>query len=1132
MIKKLRYLCTLLLIAVASTAWGAEELFYTLDGTQTGGNNGYATESDITQGDISWKIMGNTTMSPSRIGGKSLNNEVRTAYSTTAMGSAISKLVLSLGTGADVTINSLELIVASDADFTNILDRVTKTEVTLSGDNEFIPSNGSDWVSGAFYKLLFNLTITETSNKYVQFSALKFYRTPSADQVATPTFSPVAGTYAGSQEVTINTITEGATIYYTTDGTDPTTNSSVYGNAIKISENTTIKAFAAKDGFTNSSIASASYTIVKIEHAGTETDPYTVADARAAIDASIYISGVYATGVVSAIPTAFNSQYNNITFNFVDEEGSSEYLQAYRCEGDEAANVQVGDIVVVYGNLKKYNSTYEFDAACQLVSLKHPTVAVEAPTFNPVAGTYSNAQTVTISCETDDATIYYTINGTEPTSESTEYTSPIVVSTATTIKAIAVKGAEQSVVVSATYHICSAEAPYTVAQALAFKEYPANGIYVHGIVSTAPTQAPTDAGQLTYYISDNGEATDQLQVYKGKGLEQAAFTAQDDIQVGDIVTIYGNVKIYNSTMEFDTNNYLVSFERPDVPYVLPVPTFDPAAGEVEAGTTVKIVVPEDDENIDYVLYSFDNEKWEEYNEETVIKIEEETIIYARSVGVDGSLGDIATAKYTVKAVTPTQDVVIVEDDKTTFLFNTEGNEWGFPTTKTVDEGSFTANEKTIKVAGSENNGYSYNTTDKYLLIGKQGAYLTLPAFDFEVGKIEVIGRTGASGKVTQNIFVNVDGEDVAVSTETTGIIGTQSYIIDEDYRSAGNIFTLKVTNANNTQITQIVVYKVTGNEKEDPQLKFTPTTATARIGSAFTAPVLSYVENFDGVVNYKSSDENVATVNSETGAVTLVAPGETTITAESEATDNFTAGVASYILTVKEAIVVGDDKYEQVRDASTLAENDVIIFVNIGSATANGATVQFAQAMAGKGANLFNATDIVINEDNTVSVPSETSIITLVGEEGTWSFKLGEEYLAATGTNNQNYLGTSTIVEDASTATIEIADGEAKVIFKSANRNYLSHNYNSGNPRFSCYSQKQNGLQIYRKVTSSETMMGDVNGDEKVDVADVTALVNIIVNSAEPTDAQITAGDLDPDEGLTVNDVKALVEKILTDSNQ
>ena len=187
--------------------------------------------------------------------------------------------------------------------------------------------------------------------------------------------------------------------------------------------------------------------------------------------------------------------------------------------------------------------------------------------------------------------------------------------------------------------------------------------------------------------------------------------------------------------------------------------------------------------------------------------------------------------------------------------------------------------------------------------------------------------------------------------------------------------------------------------------------------------------------------------------------------------------------------------------------------------------------MAGKGSNLFNATDIVINEDNTVSVPSETSIISLVGEEGTWSFKLGEEYLAATGSNNQNYLGTSTVVEDASTATIEIAeDGEATVKFKSSNRNYLSHNYKSGNPRFSCYSAKQNGLQIYRKVTSTETLLGDVNGDTKVDVADVTALVNIIVGGTEPTAEQLAAGDFDNSGTLTATDVEALVQLIL--SNQ
>ena len=316
---------------------------------------------------------------------------------------------------------------------------------------------------------------------------------------------------------------------------------------------------AVKEGMDNSAVAEATYVI--LGHAGTETDPYTVADARAAIDANTGITGVYATGIVSEIPTAYSTQYSNITFNFVDEEGDTEFLQAYRCVGDEAANVQVGDIVVVYGNLTKYGSTYEFGQGCQLVSLTHPAAAVETPTFNPEAGTYAEAQNVTISCATNGATIYYTTDGTDPTTSSTQYTEAIAVSQTMTIKAIAVNGNDESSVAAATYHINSQDNPYTVAQALAFNEYPANNIYVHGIVSTAPTSLNND-GTLTYYISDNGDATNELEVYKGKDLENVVFDAVDDIQVGDIVTICGNVKIYNGTKEFENGNFLVSFERP------------------------------------------------------------------------------------------------------------------------------------------------------------------------------------------------------------------------------------------------------------------------------------------------------------------------------------------------------------------------------------------------------------------------------------------------------------------------------------------------------------------------------------------------------------------------------------------
>ena len=304
---------------------------------------------------------------------------------------------------------------------------------------------------------------------------------------------------------------------------------------------------------------------------GSEANPYTVAQARAAIDANSGVTDVYATGIVSEIPTAWNSTYSNITFNFVDNSGDTDFLQAYRCgsgTGVDASEVAVGDIVVVYGNLTKYSSTYEFAQGCTLVSLEHPAVSVEAPTFDPEPGTYEFQVDVTMDCETDGVAIYYTMDGTTPTENSTLFEGDeISVEETTTFKAIAIKGTESSNVTTATYHINSANNPYTVAQALAFLDYPTSTIFVHGIVSTAPAQAPTNNGQMTYYISDNGEATNQLEVYKGKGLNQAAFSAQTDIQVGDIVTITGIVKVYNSTIEFDTDNYLVSFERPAVPSI-------------------------------------------------------------------------------------------------------------------------------------------------------------------------------------------------------------------------------------------------------------------------------------------------------------------------------------------------------------------------------------------------------------------------------------------------------------------------------------------------------------------------------------------------------------------------------------
>ena len=79
--------------------------------------------------------------------------------------------------------------------------------------------------------------------------------------VATPAFSPAAGTYPGAQTVTITSATAGAAIYYTTNGTAPTTASTAYTGPFLLSASATVKAIAVKTGMTDSAVATAIYTI-------------------------------------------------------------------------------------------------------------------------------------------------------------------------------------------------------------------------------------------------------------------------------------------------------------------------------------------------------------------------------------------------------------------------------------------------------------------------------------------------------------------------------------------------------------------------------------------------------------------------------------------------------------------------------------------------------------------------------------------------------------------------------------------------------------------------------------------------------------------------------------------------------
>lgn len=83
---------------------------------------------------------------------------------------------------------------------------------------------------------------------------------PVIETAAAPVFNPASSSFSVSVNVTITSASDGAAIYYTTDGSTPTTASARYSGAITITSTTTIKAIAVKDGVADSQASSATYT--------------------------------------------------------------------------------------------------------------------------------------------------------------------------------------------------------------------------------------------------------------------------------------------------------------------------------------------------------------------------------------------------------------------------------------------------------------------------------------------------------------------------------------------------------------------------------------------------------------------------------------------------------------------------------------------------------------------------------------------------------------------------------------------------------------------------------------------------------------------------------------------------------
>jgi len=315
----------------------------------------------------------------------------------------------------------------------------------------------------------------------LMFTACNSGSSGDSNTLATPTFSPAAGTYNAVQSVTITCATAGAAIHYTTDGSTPTATSPTFATAIPVTTTTTIKAIATASGKTDSAVASATYTL----QAGTPV----ISPA----------AGTYATAqsvtITSATPGAAIHFTNDGT---TPTSASPTYSAAIALPvGTAAATTTIKAIALATGfaDSAVASSTFVMDPTA--------TPAV-APTFNPPAGTYTSAQTVTISTATAGATIYYTTDGSTPTTASTVYAAPVPVAASLTLKAIASGGGHSaSTVASAAYVL-------NLPQAATPTFSPAAGSYPS---AQSVTLACVTAGAAIHYTTDGSTPTASSPTY-------------------------------------------------------------------------------------------------------------------------------------------------------------------------------------------------------------------------------------------------------------------------------------------------------------------------------------------------------------------------------------------------------------------------------------------------------------------------------------------------------------------------------------------------------------------------------------------------------------------------------------------
>jgi hypothetical protein len=410
-------------------------------------------------------------------------------------------------------------------------------------------------------------------------------------QLIAPVISPEEGDYLEQVEVEITCETPDAEIYYVLNGDIPSADMIMYEGAFLLVETTTVKAVSVL-GTDTSEVATATYTIVEpivelvepviTPEEGEYFDSVQVTITCATQDASVFYSinggddieyserfTLYESATIEAYSTLNDESSDTISAQYtivpspveiadlVFTPESGEYADsveiAISCETDDVTIYYLidGDIysdeaMVYTGPFKLFESAMVsavavLDSDSSMVSIVEYIITVTppeiaAPEITPVAGEYESEVEVEISCSTEGAVIYYTINGDTPDENATPYENSFVIDQSTSIKAVAYLDGFASEITEVSYTITEPVVPVDVATLAELRAGEEDGT-VYTFTGTAVVTFAMDfRGQK--YIQDETAA---ILIDDDNGIITSAFEMGDGLTnlTGTLYTHFG-----------------------------------------------------------------------------------------------------------------------------------------------------------------------------------------------------------------------------------------------------------------------------------------------------------------------------------------------------------------------------------------------------------------------------------------------------------------------------------------------------------------------------------------------------------------------------------------------------------------